>query len=111
MRWILALIIIAVLAALLTFLVLRLSGSSDTGEDVVAEYFEAEDRYVNVDGMTFRVREEGRSDRPTLVMIHGFSIRSGPAMEVANARPRRGHIDDKPHRPGPNSAVYVGAQW
>jgi len=36
-------------------------------------YWSAADRWVDVDGVTARVRIEGPSDAPVLVLIHGFS--------------------------------------
>lgn len=37
-------------------------------------YWTAADRYVKIDGVRYRVREEGPVDAPTIVLIHGFSF-------------------------------------
>lgn len=40
---------------------------------VAERYMTVEDRFVEIDGETWRVRESGPEDAPTLVLIHGFS--------------------------------------
>lgn len=37
-------------------------------------YLTAADRYVKIDGVRYRVRDEGRAGAPAIVLIHGFSF-------------------------------------
>jgi pimeloyl-ACP methyl ester carboxylesterase len=73
MRWLLAIVLLLVVAAFLTFVVMRLtSGKEDA--DTPSAFIESADRMVSVDGLELRVREEGNATAPTLIMLHGFSF-------------------------------------
>lgn len=51
--------------------------SESKGEDaasVEAEYLDTDDRFIDVAGMKVRVREQGPTDAPVLIMLHGFTF-------------------------------------
>lgn len=39
-----------------------------------AEYMTAADRFVDVDGLRVRIREEGPADAPPIILLHGFVV-------------------------------------
>lgn len=74
MRWIIAALILLLVVVVVGYVVTMLRSPAVDDSEVVNTYQEAGDRRVTVDGLTFRVREQGPMDAPTLVMIHGFSL-------------------------------------
>ena len=76
MKWVFG--ILALLALVLGWMLLRPEPPVDSppaSERAIPDsaYWTDADRWVDAAGMTFRVREEGPGNAPTIVMIHGFS--------------------------------------
>jgi pimeloyl-ACP methyl ester carboxylesterase len=70
----LILVLLALVAGIAWFVFGR-GGSEPAPEAAIdSPWWSAQDRLVDVDGVTARVRVEGLDDAPVLVMIHGFSF-------------------------------------
>lgn len=76
MKWILALV--AVLLAVVGWMLFKPEPAADlrpASERPIpsSPYWSENDTWVDADGMTFRVREQGPDEGPVIVLIHGFS--------------------------------------
>lgn len=76
MKWILALAII--LLAVVGWMLLKPEPAVDMRPASqrpvpTSQYWSEDDQWVDADGMTFRVREQGPENAPVIVLIHGFS--------------------------------------
>ncbi len=72
--WLLALVLLVAGGAVWLLLGPVEDAGVETAEAVDSPYWNAAtDRFVDVDGVTARVRVEGPNDAPVLVLVHGFS--------------------------------------
>ncbi len=76
MKWTLALVVIVL--AVVGWMLFKPEPAADlrpASERPIpsSPYWSENDSWVDADGMTFRVREQGLADGPVIVLIHGFS--------------------------------------
>lgn len=74
MRVLLGLVVIAALIAGGFFYWEREAAKGIPADALEARYLTDADRFVTVDGVRVRVREEGPADAPVLILIHGFTV-------------------------------------
>lgn len=76
MKWILALAVM--LLAVVGWMLLKPEPAADMRPASqrpvpTSQFWSEDDQWVDADGMTFRVREQGPENAPVIVLIHGFS--------------------------------------
>lgn len=73
-RMLILIVVLLAVAAGAAWLIFGRDGAGTAPEAVVdSPYWSEDDRLVEVDGVSARVRVEGPPDAPVLVMVHGFS--------------------------------------